>query len=326
MASSEEWHPGSFTKNFSWGQGDQGLKELHTVIRRGFGEELRDVPRALFRERVAGLGRPDFIPLNFFLFNRIKAGVDFVVVDELVFQALNFRHSATFDKLALFAFNLSRVGIWKRAAAYQRRPALWAFHYIADRVSGSLGWDARRVSANDIENFVAADTRYIGKTSRKLATNLAYLYRIGRLGDYRSTKPERWWLSAMFLALDRVTEELVIDGIIPQDERLPEYLIKSGFPYISGPRSLQKDLAAHHFTELFRACGGRSRFSEDAVRERQKILVSDIERFRMILIRSASCTRVIRRLEMLFRGSAQSLHTTWLVFTRSKLTTWRRSM
>src|SRR3546814_18064497 len=100
-----------------------------------------------------------YIPLNFFLFNRIKAGIDFVVVDELVFQAVSFRHSAAFDKLALFAFNLSRVGRWKKAAPYQDRPALWAFHYLSERVARDFGWNTRQISADDIERFFSSDER-----------------------------------------------------------------------------------------------------------------------------------------------------------------------
>src|SRR3546814_3596901 len=63
---------------------------------------------------------------------------------------------------------------------------------------------------------------------------------------------------------------MVAKGEIPQDERMEEYLFKSGFPYISGPRSLEKDLAAHHYTSLYIACGGLSRFSDEAAREQKK--------------------------------------------------------
>src|SRR3546814_16757271 len=70
----------------------------------------------------------------------------------------------------------------------------------------------------------------------------------------------------------RYTDGMVAKGEIPQDERMEEYLFKSGFPYISGPRSLEKDLAAHHYTSLYIACGGLSRFSDEAARERQKVL------------------------------------------------------
>jgi hypothetical protein len=279
VADTHEWHPGSFTKNFGWGETSKGLRELYDVIRIGFDNSLRDVPRQEFWKRVTDAGKLPHIPANFFLYNQQRTGVDFVEVDELVFQALNFRYSAAFDKLALFAFALSRVGRWKRAAPYQSRPALWAFHYIADRVGPQLGWNLTGVSANDIERFVSSDPRYKARTSRKLSTNLNYLLRQGRLSEFKSLRPERWWLSALFLSLDRMTEETVARGGIPQDSQLEEYLIKSGFYYISGPRSMQKDLAAHNFVELYRACGGRSRFSEEAVRERQKILVPDILQF-----------------------------------------------
>jgi hypothetical protein len=279
VADREEWHPGSFTKNFSWGPADRGLRELYDVIRTGFDGRLEDVPRRLFRERVKASGRPDYIPLNFFLFNKIKAGVDHVVVDELVFQAINFRHSNAFDKLALFAFNLSMVGHWRAEKPYQSRPALWAFHYVADRLGPELGWDARRVSADDIQHFISTDDRYKAKTSRKVATNLNYLYKQGKIADLRSYRPERWWLSALFLALDRMIEEKEGAGRIVEESRYAELLVKSGFYMISGRRSIEKDLAAGHFVELYAACGGRSRFSEEAVRERQKILLKEISAF-----------------------------------------------
>ena len=220
MAEPEEWHPGSFTKNFSWGPEDRGLRELYDVIRAGFDNRLDDVPRRLFRERVNASGRPDYIPLNFFLFNKIKAGVDYVIVDELVFQAVNFRHSNAFDKLALFAFNLSLVGHWRAERAYQSRPALWASHYVADRLGLEFGWDARRVSADDIQRFISADPRYKAKTSRKVATNLNYLYKQGKITDLRSARAERWWLSALFLALDRMIEEKEAGGRIVEESLL----------------------------------------------------------------------------------------------------------
>src|SRR5437588_10781422 len=124
----EEWRPGSFTKNFSWGSPRDGLKQLHEVIRLGFDNEMADVPRHLFRERVSRSGRPDYIPINFFLFNKIINGEDHIVADELVFQALHFDHSFDFDRLGLFAFIFSYVGRWKGAEEYESRPALGAHH------------------------------------------------------------------------------------------------------------------------------------------------------------------------------------------------------
>jgi hypothetical protein len=279
MSAADEWHPGSFTKNFSWGPADRGLKELYDIIRIGFNNTPEDVPRSLFRDRIAATGRPDYIPLNFFLYNKIKHGMDFVTVDELVFQAINFRHSANFDKLALFAFNLSLVGRWKKSADYQARPALWATYYVCDRLASQLDWQAQNVNADDIEDFVTGDARYKGKTTRKLATNLAYLYKQGRLADYRTKKAERWWLGALFLTLDRASEEIIAQGRMPQEERYEEYAIRYGFHLLSGPRSVERDLAAVHFIKLYSACGGKSRLSEEATRERQKILLPQVQHF-----------------------------------------------
>jgi hypothetical protein len=106
----DDWKPGSFTKNFSWGPLTDGLLRLHESIRLGFNGQMADVPREVFRERVKAYERPDFIPMNFFLFNRRVAGIDYIVADELVFQALNFPHSPRFDKLALFTFNFPMRG------------------------------------------------------------------------------------------------------------------------------------------------------------------------------------------------------------------------
>lgn len=202
-----------------------------------------------------------------------------MVVDELVFQALNFRHSNAFDKLALYAFNLSLVGHWRGERPYQSRPAQWAFHYVADRVATDFAWNARKVSADDIQDFLVSDKRYKARTSRKVATNLNYLYKQGRLNELRLDKPERWWISAIFLTLDRMVEEKEVQGRLVEDTRLAELLIRSGFHQISGKRSIEKDLASQRFVELFAACGGRRRFSDDAVRERQRILLPEITAF-----------------------------------------------
>jgi hypothetical protein len=275
----EEWHPGSFTKNFSWGAESRGFGELHRVIRIGFQGELKDVPRTEFRRRINAIGRPDYIPLNFFLFNEIRNGVDFVRVDELVFQAVNFRHSANFDRLALVAFHLSRVGHWKRAAPYQDRPALWAFHYLADRIGTERLWNTRGISADDIEDFISNDRRYKAKTSRKLATNLNYLYKLGKIRDFESQKPEQWWLNSLFLALDRY---LLSTAKYGQEHTVPSligFLSNAGFPSISGARSLQKDLAIRNFCALYAACGGVNRFNEEATRERQTTLLPAISNF-----------------------------------------------
>ena len=84
-----DWKPGSFTKNFSWGR-ETGLAQLYDSIRIGFAGELKDVPRDTYRERVRRRRQPEYIPVNFFLFNR-RGEPDTIVVDELVFPGADRR-------------------------------------------------------------------------------------------------------------------------------------------------------------------------------------------------------------------------------------------
>lgn len=264
---SEAWKPGSFTKNFSWGEETKGLSQLYENIRLGFADRLEDVPRETYRKRVRKAGRPDYIPINFFLFNRPGRKTDYLVVDELVFQALTSEHSPRFDMLALFAFNFSYVGKWAGQRGGQRRPALWALHYVKERVAGTFDWDAEQVSADDIEDFVLSDERYEAKGARKLSTNLNYLYRKGRLSGIAEERVARWWVDAVFLALDRLIEDRSLDGYDTRESQFSSLLASSDFPDISGPRSAEKDLAARHLCRLYAACGGRDRFFEDEVRK-----------------------------------------------------------
>ena len=275
----DEWRPGSFTKNFSWGLPRDGLKQLYEVVRLGFDDEMTDVPRSVFRERVSKSGRPDYIPINFFLFNKIIEGEDHIIADELVFQALSFEHSRDFDHLGLFAFLFSYVGRWKGAEAFQSRPALWAHHYVTDRVAAEFGWDTSKVNADDIERFVGSDPRYVAKTARKLATNLNYLFNIGGLSGFNQKKVERWWVNALFLALDRIIEDRLMHGQPSASHQWSSQLDRANFHFVSGRRSVEKDLATKHLLKLYEACGARTRFSEDDVRERQRLLLPDIQWF-----------------------------------------------
>lgn len=273
------WKPGSFTKNFSWGTTSSGLVELYEIIRLGFGGVMEDVPRALFRERIEDAGRPVYIPMNFFLFNKSVDGVDHLCADELVFQALNWPHSQRFDKLALFAFIFSLAGRWTGARKEQRRPALWANAYVRERVAKEFGWDARRATAKDIETFVGEDPRYEAKTSGKLGTNLAYMFVSGRLADFPSKKVERWWVDCLFLALDRIIEDRLLDGKQTQPQQYASLLNRYGFVELTGISSLEKELAVQHLALLYSACGGLNRFSEDATRERIEVLLPQLVYF-----------------------------------------------
>ena len=275
----EEWRPGSFTKNFSWGRGDVGLRELHKAIRAGFGGRLERVTRADFKARISDISRPWHIPLNFFLYTKREDGVDYVLIDELVFYALNFRYSKQFDKLALFTFHLGRVGQWSGMKAFQSRPTPWARSYLRQRIKRELDWDHRAINANDIEAYMLKSPNYKAETARKLATNLSYLYKLGRIEDFGSKKPERWWVSALFLTLDRIDFDLQSRGEKLSADRFGEALRSDKFFELSGCESLEKEIAASHFLRLYDVCGGRFRFSEVAVRERQETFLPDLNRF-----------------------------------------------
>ncbi len=262
----EEWRPGSFTKNFSWGAPSNGLKQLHAEINQGFSEGVQSVPRSAFRKRIASSGRPDYIPLNFFLFNAPQLGADFVIYDELCFQAQFFPHSSDFDLLALFAFNFSFVGIWNKAQPGQDRPALWANSYVRERLAADLDWDATRASADDIQSYVSNDPRFKAQTSRKISTNLAYLYKIGKLYKCKTEKIERWWINALFLALDRIVQTRLLQGKTTLANDYAALLTSNGFMQLTGPRSLEKQLAIKHLSKLYAACGGINRFSDDFVK------------------------------------------------------------
>lgn len=273
----ETWRPGSFTKNFSWGDvnSGRGLEQLYDEIKVGFDLKAHDVERKVFRNRVSTFGRPDYIPLNFFLFNRIIEGLDFVICDELVYQAVSFPHSKDFDLLALFAFNLSMVGTWKGASPSQSRPALWANAYIRERVAGYFDWDVAKVNADDIENFVSKDPRYQAKTTRKLATNLNHQYLVGGLSGFATSRIERWWVNALFLALDRIIEDRKNKNIDTPESKYSSLLSEYGFIELTGKRTLEKELAMRHLVSLYSACGGCERFSERLTNVR----VRDIEEY-----------------------------------------------
>lgn len=280
MAAEEEvWKPGSFTKNFAWG-GESGLRQLHTSIRIGFDNKLEDVERDIFYDRVQSApdltGSP-LIPLNFFLFNEQRHRVDYVIVDELVFQALTAGHTDRFDKLAMTAFNLGYAGKFKGASKDQRRPTLWAMHYVRDRVAKDFGWDDRRINADDIESFIQGDRRWKAVTTRKLSTNLNHLYKIGKLGALSSPKVERWWVDALFLALDRILADRRLDKLTTSETAYPSLLKQSKFFEITGKPSLEKELAAKHLVHLYTACGAVARFSEEAVRARSEVKLQDMQ-------------------------------------------------
>ena len=276
----DRWSIGNFTKNYAWGALDDGLVRLHEAIRVGFDGAIADVSRDEFRSRIVGLHRPDFILVNFFLFNYQSGNQSLLLADELVFQAVSFPHSKAFDRLAIHALNNSRAGKWKGAQTGQDRPSMWAHDYIIKRVSGELRWDTTHVNADDIENFLIKSPQYIGDTTRKLATNLAYIYRVGGLRKYSSGRIERWWTSALFLTLDRAMNEPDSnDSGTRSINSLLQELEIAHFIELAGKQSLAKKMALRHLCELYFACGELTRFSPDNVRELERVMLGDVREY-----------------------------------------------
>jgi hypothetical protein len=148
-----------------------------------------------------------------------------------------------------------------------------------DRVAHEYNWDTSKVNADDIQQYASNHPSYRAEISRKLATNLSYLYRIGRLSEFGESSVQRWWTSALFLALDRLIEDRAIQQESASASQYLTMLGRSRFHFVSGRRSVEKDLASKHLLRLYNACGGRTRFSDEEVRARQKILLPDLHWF-----------------------------------------------
>lgn len=267
-----DWYPGSFTKNFSWGK-SRGLRRLRDAIDVCFKGSSDPVPRRVAIERLEQAGYVWHIPLNFFLLNQMIGSEDFIIFDELAYQATSFEYEESFDKIALVAFHNSYVGTWKGALPWQSYPAPWANNYIRQQVSLGSGWDSSRIGANDIEGFIMTSGKYHAKDARKLSTNLNFLYEISSMASFDKSQITRWWVDSLFLVLDRSFAET---GAELTPEAANMLAIQSSFIEISGPRTKNKELSILPLSTLYWACGGIDRWSRTAVQERQNALLPDI--------------------------------------------------
>lgn len=274
-----EWYPGSFTKNFSWGVLANGLSRLHSAIRIAFDDELINVKRETCQQRLRQAGYVWHIPLNFFLLNKVIDGVNMVVVDELVYQAIAFDYTPDFDKIALIAFNNSYAGKWNGAYKWQQHPAPWAFHFVTDVVAEAGGWDTSNVSAKSIHSFIASSQKYRALDAGKISTNLNYMYLAGRLSEMAAPTISRWWVNSVFLILDRAIAESAEDGETISVQTMIQLIAMTGFHQISGQRSRNKDLALQPLISLYQACGGLERWSVDVVRARQHLMLPEVNWF-----------------------------------------------
>ncbi len=141
------YKPGSFTKNFAWH--GTGFAKLHAAIRAGFSAQLKPVTREIFR-RNCGVPEPDLqlIPINFFLFNGVRNEKLHLEVDELVFQAIEQPHSLVFDRLALFALNLSEIGSFKAGGTP------WAREFVENRLWVNGFWKRGELNLERMDEFL----------------------------------------------------------------------------------------------------------------------------------------------------------------------------
>lgn len=265
MAAPRNWRPGSFTKNFSWGKTGSGLGHLHEAILVAFKNTPVPVERDVARRRLTSKGINDFIPANFFVLNKVS-GRNFLVPDELVLTALAYPHDRDFDRLAAFALNLSMVGIWQGAQPYQRYPAEWAKHFIVSRVFENGLWRAERINANEIRDFLKTNADYNGVWAEKTATNLNYIYELAGLNSLRSGLAEKWWTSAIFLALDRISVDRSWSKPWPSiDIALRAHQEEHVFELTAVPSDTGL-IAAREVTEIYFDLGGPERIVPGSTR------------------------------------------------------------
>lgn len=264
------WRPGSFTKNFSWGQAGKGLVQLHSCIRAGFDNKLKDTSRQEFRSRIRSMPIPDYVPINFFLGNEQRDKNDFIIVDELVYWAVTKTHTTEFDRLATFALNLSLVGQWGGANPTQRYPAEWAKHYIVEKIYKKGKWNTASISADDIESYIISNSAYKAQGARKIATNLAYIYSIANISSFRIGAKETWWGSAVFLALDRILLDRHIELDRIDSKKLLDFLREEYLFELTAVPFSQGKYIVEDIIDLYMQAGGRARFAQPNFLQNEK--------------------------------------------------------
>lgn len=262
MVAPRNWRPGSFTKNFSWGKAGAGLSHLHHAIDVAFSGNPEDVRRDHARAQLRTAGVNDLIPPNFFLANRSN-GESYLVADELVAFALNNPPGRDFDLLAAFALNLSLAGKWMGARPEQSYPAEWAKHFVVSQVFDAGRWRPEHLSADEIEAFIRSNPSYSGVWARKAATNLNHIYDLAEVASLRSGLTERWWSSAVFLALDRITIDRGWTKPWPTEALAQQALIQEHVFELTAVPISEGSIAAREIAALYFELGGLARAKDD---------------------------------------------------------------
>ena len=250
--------PGSFSKNFAWH--GTGLRKLHTTIRRGFHDALAPIDRRTFRSDAGVDGAIVLIPINFFLHNRDGH----ISIDELVFQALERDHSIQFDRLALFALNLSRVGGGRDPSSGREivaRPAMWANEFVRECLWSEGKWQTSALGDVSLDEFMTDRMIAQGDVRVKCRNNYRHLFELcgympSRLSRINSGA-EQWIASAMFLAWDRHT----LDGGALDKSDLLELIESDELYKLLGVSQDYALAQADPLADLYEAVGGLNRLT-----------------------------------------------------------------
>lgn len=246
--------PGSFSKNFAWHR--TGLRRLHDVIRAGFRDSLRSVSREQWRND-SGIDDPflELIPINFFMHNKDGA----MSVDELVYQSVARPHTIRFDRLALFALHLNRVGHGPRVV---ERPAMWANEFVRERLWSAEVWHESALPNASIDPFIEDRMAAQRDVRIKCRNNYRHLF---ELCEYWPTTlslinsgAEQWISSALFLAWDR----FILERGSPRRQALLDLISHEEIHKLLGVSETYALQHAESITDLYLSVGNIGRFSD----------------------------------------------------------------
>ena len=235
------------------------MQKLHTAIRSGYHNTLFPIDRGVFRADAGVRGSIILIPINFFLHNRKGC----LSVDELVFQAIQSDHCLQFDRLALFALNLNRVGSGRDKYSGRKivsRPAMWANEFVRQKLWSRGNWQASALQNTLLDSFLAnliiaqADVRI------KCRSNFRHLFKLCKFLPSGlpaiNTGAEQWISSALFLAWDRhildggAQDDAILLDLIDSDELYKLLGVSRNYALESGSLLLNLYKAAGYLTRL----------------------------------------------------------------------------
>lgn len=238
------------------------MQKLHTTIQKGFRGVLTPISRDVFRSEAGVDSDIVLIPINFFLHNRDGK----MSVDELVYQAIKCDHSLQFDRLSLFALNLSRVRSERDQENEKEivaRPAMWANEFVREQLWSQGKWLANALQDDPLDQFLSERMAAKEKVRRKCKTNYRHIFELcGYLPSELSiinSGAEQWIPSALFLAWDRH----ILDGGDEDKSSLLELIESDELYKLLGVSHSYALAQAKPLADLYIFAGRLNRFEEN---------------------------------------------------------------